>query len=77
VYIRILKNLYSRVRNLSSYINSILSTNGRINKKIKLDTKAVSKALYQLYIKQLGIVIASYIIYIQYNAIGRNGYITI
>jgi hypothetical protein len=51
VYIKILKNLYSRIRDLSSYINSILSIDRRINKKIKVDTGAVSKALYQLYIK--------------------------
>jgi hypothetical protein len=37
--------------NLSSYINSIPSTDGWINKKTKLDTRAVFKALYQLYAK--------------------------
>jgi hypothetical protein len=72
-----LGNLYSKIRDLSSYINSILSTDKQINRKIKLDIKVVFKALYQLYIKQLNIVIANYIIYIQYNAIGRNKYITI
>jgi hypothetical protein len=36
----------SRTRNLSSYINSILFTDGQINGKIKLDTKAVFKTLY-------------------------------
>jgi hypothetical protein len=34
------------MRDLSNYINSIPSINRQINKKIKLDTKAVFKALY-------------------------------
>jgi hypothetical protein len=72
-----LGNLYSRTRNLSSYINSILSTDGWINGKIKLDIGVVFKALYQLYIEQLGIAITNYTVYIQYNAIERNRYITI
>jgi hypothetical protein len=45
-YIRVLGNLYSRIRNLSSYINSILSTDRRINEKTKLDIRTVFKALY-------------------------------
>jgi hypothetical protein len=46
VCIKVLGNLYSRIRNLSSYINSILFTDGWINKKTKLNIRAVSKALY-------------------------------
>jgi hypothetical protein len=72
-----LGNLYSRIRNLNSYINSIPSIDGWINRKIKLDIKIVFKALCQLYIKQLGITIANYTVCIQCNTIKRNGYITI
>jgi hypothetical protein len=43
--IKVLKNLYSRIRNLNSYINSILSIDRQINRKTKLDTKTVFKAL--------------------------------
>jgi hypothetical protein len=42
-----LENLYSKIRNLNSYINSILFINGWINKKTKLDIKTVFKALCQ------------------------------
>jgi hypothetical protein len=49
VYIKVLGNLYSKIKNLSSYINSILFIDGWINRKIKLNIKTVSKALYQLY----------------------------
>jgi hypothetical protein len=55
-----LGNLYSKVRNLSSYINSILSIDRWINRETKLDIRAVFKVLCQLYIKQLGIIIANY-----------------
>ena len=39
-------NLYSGTRNLYSNVNSILSINGRIDRKAKLDTRIVSKILY-------------------------------
>jgi len=45
---------------LYSNLYSILSADGQIDRKTKLDTRIVSKALYQLYIEQLGIVITSY-----------------
>ena len=46
IYYKILKNLYSRIENLSSNINSILPIDRWIDKKIKLNTKTVSKILY-------------------------------
>ena len=45
VRVRILGNLYSRIRDLYSNVNGILSIDGRINKEIKLDTRIVSKVL--------------------------------
>jgi phage anti-repressor protein len=72
-----LGNLYSKTRNLNSYINNIPSIDGRINRKTKLDIKAVFKALYQSRIKQLGIIVANYTVYIQYNTTKKKGYITI
>ena len=51
VYINILGDVYSRIRDLSSYINSILFTDRRINKKVKLNTRTVFKALCQSYIE--------------------------
>ena len=46
VYIKILGNLYSGIRNLYSNVNSILSIDGRIDRKTKLNTRVVSKILY-------------------------------
>ena len=46
VYIRILGNLRSGIRNLYSNVNSILSIDGRIDRKTKLNIRIVSKILY-------------------------------
>ena len=46
IYCSILGSLYSRIRNLSSNINSILPTNRWINKEVKLDIRAVLQVLY-------------------------------
>ena len=47
VRVRILGNLYSRIRNLYSNVNSILPIDRWINGETKLDTRIVSKALYK------------------------------
>ena len=70
-------SILGRIRGLSSNINYILPTDRWLNREIKLNTRTVSKALCQLHTKQLGIVITSYIVYIQCNTIKRNGNITI
>ena len=41
-----IKNLYSEIKNLNTYINNILPINRQLNKEIKLSTKAVFKILY-------------------------------
>ena len=64
-----MENIYSTIRDIYSNINSVLSANGRINGKVKLDTKVVFKVLYKLYIKQLSIIINSSLIRIQCNII--------
>ena len=46
VYIRVLGNLYSSIRDLYSYVNSLLSIDRQINREVKLDTGIVSKILY-------------------------------
>ena len=46
IYYSILKSLYSRIRNQGNNIYNIPSTDGQINKKVKLDTKIIPKVLY-------------------------------
>jgi hypothetical protein len=49
---RVLTKIISdRAMNLNSYVNSILSTDRRINGKTELDIRTVSEALCQLYAK--------------------------
>jgi len=48
IYSSILGSILSRIRGSRSNVNSILSANRRLNRKTKLDTRIVSKALYQL-----------------------------
>ena len=77
VCISILEDIYSEIKDPSGYVNSVLSTNRRIDKKIELNTRTVFKALYQSYIKQLGIAIINYTVCIQCYTIKRIRNITI
>ena len=51
-------------KDLNSNINNILFIDGRLNKKTKLNTRAIFKILYQLYIEQLVNITTISIIYI-------------
>ena len=77
VCINVLEMLYNKTKNINSNIDSILSIDRQINKMVKSDIRAVFALLCQLYIKQLGIVITSYIVYIQRYTIKRVENITI
>jgi len=59
-----LGNIPRKIKNISSNINNILFIDKRIDRKTKLNTKVVLKALYQLRIEQLGTTIVNYIVYI-------------
>ena len=71
-----MENIYSTIRDIYSNINSVLSANRQINGKVKLDTKAVFKALYKPYTEQLDITISSSLVRIQCNTIRRTRNIT-
>jgi len=43
---RDLRGILSEIRSSRSNLNSVLSADGRIDRKVKLDTRTVSKALY-------------------------------
>ena len=49
VYSSILKNLYSKTKNLNGNFNSILSINRQVNKETELDIKTVPITLHQLH----------------------------
>ena len=51
VYNSILGNIYSIIKGINSNINSLLLIDRRTNKKVKLDTRIVSKILCELYIE--------------------------
>ena len=57
-------NIYSKTNDTNSNIDSILSTNKWINKMVEPDIGTVFEILCQLHTEQLGIIVASYIVYI-------------
>ena len=46
IYSSILRGILNRIRGKSSNFYSILSVNRQLDRKIKLDTRVVSKVLY-------------------------------
>ncbi len=60
----ILGSLYGKAKDLNNNLNGISPTNGRINKEVKPDIRIVPITLRQLHIKQLGIIVTSYTVYI-------------
>ncbi len=47
----VLGNVYSKTKDISNNVNSILFTNGWVDKMIELDIKAVFMALCELHTK--------------------------
>ena len=77
VCISVLGILYSKTKNIDNDINSIPSINGQTNKTVKPDIGTVFTTLYKSCIEQLGIVVTSYIIYIQHYTAKKTKDITI
>ena len=68
----ILGSLFSKIKSLSSNINSIPFTDKWLDKKTEPNIGTVFITLYQLHIKQLVSVITSCIVCIQCNTTERN-----
>src|SRR6266702_1571445 len=60
IYVSILGSIYSKTKDISNDVNSILSTNRRTNRTIKSDNGAVFITLCKPCTEQLGIIITSY-----------------
>jgi hypothetical protein len=64
IRVSILRNVYSKTKNMSSNVNNISLANKWTDKMVKQDIKAVPMLLYQSCAEQLGNVITSCIVYV-------------
>jgi len=62
IYGNILGNLFSRIKNLSSNVNSIPPIDRWLDRKTKLNIKTIPTILYQLHTKQLVSIITNCIV---------------
>ena len=66
ICVSILGSIYSKTKNISNNVNSILFANKQINREIESDIGIVFMILRQLCTEQLGIIVISCIVYIQH-----------